>query len=160
MGGGNSRSYRSLSVFALFPSIGQYRSQFYSLGLKDADIAQLYNLYSNCRVRVEDEKNGTKFIDEIDHNMLVPSLGCGKNAFIHEVLNSIVDSGSVSGNIANFRDFVLILWQFMTIGDHMSKFIFDVYDKDSHGKLTNDDAQTLVMDIYGDKYSVTNGLKE
>ena len=57
--------------------------------------------------------------------------------------------------------YVQIVFSFCHLLIRMTaKFIFDVYDKDSHGKLTNDDAQTLVMDIYGDKYSVTNGLKE
>lgn len=87
----------------------------------------------------------------VDLKKLYKYINVQPTAFCEYVFN-YYNTSDQKGFI-NFRDFVVILWNFCTLSaPTLVDYVFSVYDADNSKDIDLQEAKILIQDMYGEKY--------
>lgn len=115
---------------------------FIALKLTRSDIRKMYKMYKT----VDLDDSGS--VDTVE---LLTLLDIERTRFTEHIF-TIFDSDG-SGKV-DFREFVLSLWNYCTIGPgSLEIFTFDLFDVDASGELSAEEVSQMLKDIYGKKHA-------
>jgi len=132
---------QSISIYQIYPSLSKWKSQFECLSMTDISIGFLYRIYGKMSPDMEKTITIENFLR---------FFGFHKCEFMRRAF-SVLDKKRL-GHVT-FRQFVLIIWNYCTLGSNMALFAFDLYDFDGNEMLDKDEADALLKDIYGKYYA-------
>lgn len=112
--------------------------QFLAMGITQSKLAIFHQHFKTI------DTNNT---NTITVSQIVEHFGFEKNEFIRKAFSVLIlDKAS---DTLSFRDFVLTLWNFCTLGDDLGLFVFGVYDFDGNKELDHEEATELMTDLHG-----------
>lgn len=136
-----------IDVYVLEPVLKDWKCEFDTLGFTDLDIAILYKVLAG---------NSDEKLSKLEITKIMGRLGT-KSKLLHRSFEQLDSTGS--GHVS-FRDAILTLWYFCTLGDEvMREYVFDLYDEDGNQKLDHKEYEGMLKGILGTQ-SVSGDFKE
>jgi len=133
----------SRCAYETHPDLLEWKSEFDTLRLDESDITKLHNVFLKIISRDKCETKTPTIATTLKY------LGFHGNVFMKRVF-SMLDHEDQSGQI-DFREFVLVIWNYCTHLDNFALFVFEVYDFDGNGKLDHEEYDEMMEDLYGTK---------
>lgn len=122
------------------PKIASWRPQFEALGLDKACAGKLFKIFKKSDL----SKDG--FISDLEILML---LDMERTPFTERIFKIFDIDGSSQ---LDFREFIIALWNFCSIGEYLPHFAFSLYDLDASGEITDKEIKQMLIDVYGKDY--------
>lgn len=129
-------------VYAVKPSLEAYKSQFLAMGITQSKLTIFHQHFKTI-----DKSNR----DVVTVLQMVEYFGFGKNEFIRKAFAVLAVTKGKTKEALDFRDFVITLWNYCTLGDDFGLFVFAVYDFDGNKELDHEEAVELMKDLYGEE---------
>mmetsp|Transcript_1846 Transcript_1846/g.3495 ORF Transcript_1846/g.3495 Transcript_1846/m.3495 type:complete len:364 (-) Transcript_1846:124-1215(-) len=120
------------------PNLKAYQSQFLAMGITQSKLTIFHQHFKTI-----DKKNK----NAITIRQMLQYFGFDKNEFIRKAFSVLLLNKAK--DTLSFRDFVLTIWNFCTLGDDFGLFVFAVYDFDGNKELDHEEAVELMTDLYG-----------
>ena len=151
-------------IYSRIPDVGKYQRDFTCLNISEESVGLLYKVFN----KIDLDHSGYISCSELFKKLQMENTKFARRIYR---MYDIDKSGKI-----DFREFVLITWNFCTIEKdalgkiiltiHVitewvltEKFIFDMYDKDGQGQFLMKDVDTFVKDIYGKDFLTNQNVQ-
>lgn len=157
MGCGGSSAKRDLELQERLKT--SWQAQFRALKLSAREITKLYKVF--CEIAMSEDAKRLKLSD------LVSFIEVGSLQAYSHIPQETQFPGRIFGIFdihntghINFRDFVLQVWNYCTLGKQtLEIFTFDLYDTSEKGYLDSQDIRNMMSDAYGSSLYGNDGNK-
>lgn len=133
--------FKYQNPYRYFEEAAKGEFEFECLMMSESDVGKFYK-----KVGKQIDKNGKGYVPI---NMLLEKLKLKPSLFTTRLF-AMLDPNE--GGLINFSEFLLILWNFLTVDPlSLGYILFDIYDVDLSGTFEFEEVMLCVEELFGDK---------